>query len=78
MTPAEADQRIILSRRTLSGFVAMASVGDGPSALDLSLICDEIQLLEGMAEEHPGKAAKLAKLAGEWVAFRERMRSKLH
>jgi hypothetical protein len=78
MTPAEADQRIILSRRTLSGYVAMASVGDGPSPLDLALIHDEIRLLEGLAEEHPGKATKLANLAGEWAAFGKRMRGKLH
>jgi hypothetical protein len=78
MTPAEADQRIILSRRTLASYVAMASAGDGPSPLDLTLIEDEIALLEAMAEEHPGKAAKLAALAGEWVAFRGRMRGKMH
>ena len=78
MTPTEADQRIILSRRTLASYVAMASAGDGPSPLDLALIGDEIDLLEAMAEEHPGKAAKLAVLSGEWVAFMGRMRSRLH
>lgn len=78
MTPAEADQRIILSRRTLSSYVAMASAGDGPSPLDLTLIHDEILLLEAIAEDHPGKAAKLAALVSEWVKFRERMRSTLH
>jgi hypothetical protein len=78
MTPEEADQRIILSRRTLAGYVAMASVGAGPGPLDLTLIADEIALLDGIAEEHPGKAAKLANLISEWLAFQQRMRGKLH
>lgn len=78
MTPAQADQRIILSRRTLAGYVAMASVGEGPSPLDLTLIADEIALLDGIAEEHPGKAAKLANLISEWLAFQHRMRGRLH
>ena len=78
MTPAEADQRIIKSRRTLHAYVAMASAGDGPSPLDLTLIADEIALLDGMAKEHPGKADKLANLVSEWAAFRERMRGRLH
>jgi hypothetical protein len=78
MAAEEADNRIILSRRTLSGYVAMASAGDGPSPLDLTLIHDEILLLEGIAEEHPGKAAKLIALVSEWVTFREGMKAKLH
>ena len=78
MTPAEADQRIIKSRRTLHAYVAMASAGDGPSPLDLTLIADEIELLDAMAVAHPGKAAQLAALSGEWVAFMGRMRSRLH
>ena len=78
MTPAEADQRIIKSRRTLHAYVAMASAGDGPSPLDLTLIVDEIELLDAIAAAHPGKAEKLAALSGEWVAFMGRMRSRLH
>jgi hypothetical protein len=78
MTPAEADQRIILSRQTLHAYVAMASSGEGPSPLDLTLIADEILLLQGIAEEHPGKAAKLTALVSEWVRFREGIVGKLH
>lgn len=78
MTPAQADQRIILSRRTLASYVSMATVGDGPSPLDLTLIADEILLLEEIAGKHRSKAGKLANLVGEWVAFLARMRSKLH
>jgi hypothetical protein len=78
MTAEEADKRIILSRRTLAGYVAMASAGEGPSPLDLTLIGDEIVLLEAIGEDHPGKVAKLVKLVSEWVAFRERMRMRLH
>ena len=77
MTPAEADQHIILSRQTLFRYAQMAAAGQLPHA-DGALFNNEIALLDLLAEQHPEKAQKLAKLVSEWVAFREGMRAKLH
>lgn len=78
MTAEEADQRIILSRQTLHRYAQMVTGGVDPAPGTLVLVGEEIALLEALAEGHPGKVAKLANLVGEWVAFRERMRAKLH
>jgi len=78
MTPAEADQRIILSRRTLHDYASLAAVGVQPGPLDSVLISDEIVLLDSIAEDHPSKAAKIAQLVSQWVAFQDGMRAKLH
>lgn len=78
MTPAEADQRIILSRQTLSRYVQMVAAGVDPMPGTLMLVHDEIAILEAIAEDHPGKAAKLVRLVGEWVKFREELRARLH
>lgn len=80
MTPAEADRRIILSRRTLRRYAAMASAGEGPAPLELTLklITNEVLLLEAMAEEHPGKASKLVELVTWWNAFGARVTGKLN
>ena len=76
MTPAEADQRIIHSRRVLAGWIA---VGAGGKPEDIMrMIGEEIAILEAIGEEHPGKVAKLVRLVSEWVAFREGMRQRLH
>lgn len=77
MTPAEADQRIILSRHTLARYVQMTKELRWPID-DLPLFQSEIAMLEAIAEEHPGKVAKLVKLVSEWVAFREAVRSKMN
>lgn len=76
MTPAEADQRIIHSRRVLAGWIAVGAGGKPEDVM--RMVNEEIAILENIAEEHPAKAAKLVALAGEWVAFREGMRAKLH
>jgi hypothetical protein len=78
MTAEEADDRIILSRRTLYDYMAMAALGEGPDPLNLTLIHDEIMLLEGIAEEHPGKTDKLVNLVSQWVKLRDGLRAKMH
>lgn len=78
MTPAEADQRIILSRQTLSAYIrGIQRTGDHPVE-DLPLIRAEILLLEGIAEEHPGKAMKIMELVTWWRAFESNVREKLN
>ena len=77
MTPAEADQRIILSRNTLVRYAEMAAAGQIPIG-DMRLIGDEIAILETIAEEHPGKATKLEGLIERWMGFRVWIRVKLH
>lgn len=76
MTPSEADQRIIHSRRVLAGWIAVGAGGKPEDVM--RMVNEEIAILENIAEEHPGKAAKLVRLVSEWVAFRERMRGTLH
>ncbi len=78
MTSDEAEQRIQLSRRTLTRYSAMAAAGEWPSADNFPHIQEEIRILEEIGEEHPGKVTKLVRLVSEWVAFRDSMRSKLH
>lgn len=76
MTPLEADQRIVLSRLTLAGWIAGGF--DGMLG-DIQLrIHREIEVLEGIADEHPSKAANIVVLATEWIAWRERLRTRLH
>ena len=76
MTPAEADQRVILSRRVLAGWIA---VGPDEGMEDvLRRIHSEISTLEALAEEHPSKMKKLVTLAMEWMAFREKLRARLN
>jgi hypothetical protein len=78
MTPAAADQRIILSRQTLSAYIrGIQETGIYPVA-DLRLVRDEIHLLEAIAEEHPGKAMELLELLTWWRAFEANVRQKLN
>jgi hypothetical protein len=77
MTPAEADERIVLSRHTLHRYVALADSGYFLTS-DSVLVADEIALLEDIAEEHPGKAAKLESLVPDWRAFQDRIKAKMH
>lgn len=77
MTPAEADQRIILSRQTLVRYAEMAAAGQYPTS-DIGLIGDEIAILEQIAEVYPIKAAKLESLIERWADFRVRMKGKLN
>lgn len=78
MTPSEADERIILSRSTLVRYIQLTSAGVDPMPGTLALVHDEIAILEGIGERHPGKVAKLIKLVSDWVAFREGLKAKLH
>jgi hypothetical protein len=76
MKASEADQRIILSRHTLAGYIAVGGTG----RLDdlMRMIGEEIAILEGVAEDHPGKADKLAALVMEWIAYRERLKARMN
>ena len=76
MTSFEADQRIIVSRRALAGYVQVVDAQQWPPA-DLPLFHDEIISLEAVAEEHPGKTSEIIVLVGEWVRLRERLAGKL-
>lgn len=78
MTPAEADQRINLSRHTLIQYAKMTEAGVDPMPGTLLLVHEEIGALEVIAEEHPGQTPRLVVLVSEWVSFRDRIRAKLH
>lgn len=77
MTPTEADSRIILSRQHLHRYMAADRAGQLPMG-DGRLVSAEIALLEGIAEQHPGKAAKIERLIQEWTALGARMRGAMH
>lgn len=77
MTPAEADQRIILSRQTLSRYAEMTRAGQWPVA-DLPLMIQEVAKVEEIAEQHQGKALKLGVLVEAWKAMIEAVRGKLN
>lgn len=66
MTPDEADQRIMLSRRTLSAYInGIQQTGVYPIS-DLGLVRDEIHILEVIAKDHPAKAVDLHELLTWW------------
>lgn len=77
MTPAEADQRIILSRQTYHRYRAMIDDGILPDR-DMLLFDQEILQLNMMAEAFPEKAGKLASLADDWKALWRRLRDTMH
>jgi len=78
MTSAEADQRIILSRHTLKRFKQLAAAGQSVSQENIPLVEQEINLLDGIAKEHPGMVHKLLVLVGDWIEFRDSIRMTLH
>lgn len=78
MTPAEADQRIILSRQTLAKYLQMAAVGAGPSPENLALFTEEVSILLRIAEEHPVKAAKIEALVGEWRRLQDLVKGRMN
>lgn len=78
MTSAEADDRIILSRHTLKRYLQLAATGHAASHEDVPLIDRELEILDGIAEQHPDKVAKILGLVAEWLAFREGIRVTLH
>lgn len=77
MTPAEVDQRIILSRQTYHRYEAMIADGILPDA-DLFLFGQEILHLNILAEEFPQKADKLKRLADKWKALRDKLRATMN
>lgn len=78
MTPEEADQRIILSKRTLWKYVHMAWSSEGPFPDSLPLFREETSILLGIAQEHPGTAMKIEKIVEGWIALEERAKLKLN
>lgn len=78
MTPRDADQRIILSRKTIGIYMAMIERGDFPNVTTMQLLNEEIAILEGIAEEHPGKALKIESLIEKWRKLISVMRAKLN
>lgn len=77
MTPAEADARIILSRTTLNGYRQMIERLHWPVE-DLYLFREEIEVLEAIAEEHPGKINQLIALVAQWAALQNLVQAKVH
>lgn len=78
MSPEDADSRIILSRQTLSKYVAMNAAGDGPGPETLPLMTDEISILLEIAEGHTSKAMKIERLVEGWIALQEAVKAKLN
>lgn len=77
MTPAEADKRVIISRKTLHRYAEMTRAGLWPLA-DLPLMQQEVAKLEEIAELHQGKALKLNSLVEGWRAMIEALRGRMH
>lgn len=78
MTPAEADQRIMLSRQTLSKYVQMMLAGESPALSSLQLFAEEISILQAIADEHQGKAMKIERIADGWTDLMASVRRKLN
>lgn len=77
MTPAEADNRIILSRKTLHRYAEMTRAGLWPVG-DIPLMRQEVTKLEEIAAGHGGKAAKLESLIEGWKAMIDAVRGRLN
>lgn len=65
------------SRQTGARYFEMVRADQWPVA-DLPLFRDEIMILEGIAEEHPGKAAKLESLISAWKTLLVGVSAKLN
>jgi len=76
MSPEQADRAITLSRHTLGIYGNMTRAGTWPTG-DLPLMQGEVEKLEAIAEEHPGKALKIETLIESWRAMIEAVRGKL-
>lgn len=76
MTPEQADQRIILSRRTFHGLAGAFGAGDmAPEALPgyRQQINAEVVILKQMAAEHRGKAHKVSNLIERYRVLSDHM-----
>ena len=72
MSPADVDQRIILSRQTYHRYAAMIADGILPDN-DLLMMHQEVLHLNILAGEYPEKAEKLSRLANKWKELRNRL-----
>ncbi|WEK03216.1 MAG: hypothetical protein P0Y65_13510 [Candidatus Devosia phytovorans] len=78
MTSDEADQRIELSRRTLSAYIrGIQRTGKYPLS-EMTHVVDEIAHLEDIAREHPASALVILELLTWWKAFQATLKSKLN
>lgn len=76
MDPAEADDRILESRTMLKQFREMIDRHQWPVD-NLPIFQQEIDLLEAIAEEHPGKINQLIGLVAQWSSLQNSLRAKL-
>jgi len=76
MSPAEADKRIIHSRRVLEGYAGALAAGDlaAPPQSYIHLIGAELVILRQLASEHPGKADKITYLVERYEALSRHMK----
>jgi hypothetical protein len=74
MTDAEADQRIILARRVIATWEMMQGGPSGRPEDTLRIVGHEIQILEQLANDHPGKAAKIGVLLGRYRDLQRALR----
>jgi hypothetical protein len=78
MSPTEAEKRITLSAQTLDKFLTLATVGRLPKSEDAFLIDHEINALDELAKEHPGKVSQILRLVSRWYSFRDTLQVTLH
>lgn len=79
MTPAEADQRIILSRKTQWAMAGAFANGDMIVTPEtLAQITAEVVILRQLAAEFPGKADKIANLIERYVVMARHMRERMN
>lgn len=72
MTADEAEQRVLLSRRTLASFT-QALKTHHVSRFNAKLFQEEIATLEAIGNQHPGQTRNLLALVGKWVDLRDRL-----
>ncbi len=77
MSPEEADQHAIDSRRTLNIYAKMLADSEVQDGL-LTALDAEVLLLEMLADHLPEKASKLRRLSAKWQSFRRRVQSRMN
>ena len=76
MTPEQVDQHCITSRTTLNLYQRMIGTDEAQDGW-LTALDAEVMLLEMLAFDHPGKAAKIRRLSDKWKEFRATVMRKL-
>nr|WP_314255892.1 hypothetical protein [uncultured Devosia sp.] len=78
MTPIDAEKRIALSAQTLEKFLNHSAVGRRPGGEHAFIIDDEIDELDNLARQHPGKVSQILRLVSRWYSFRDTLAITLH